>query len=180
MRKSLFCLYWNYFISRMILKFKYPWVLISSKVIRISACVSFIDWLVGDGSHSVLLCSLVPVLMGYFLLWSICLGHFHGSFSSSCFGKPCLLFILLPCLNMTDSQLRVLLCWTGEMKEKLVIFWRFFLVFQYNFWVFILSVIELLNRVRSDTEPFADSLMIMDVHSNINPLNCIIFKPTFL
>lgn len=159
------------------LKFKYPWVLISSKVIRISACVSFTDWLVDDGSN---LCSLVPVLMGYFLLWSICLGHFHGSFSSSCFGKLYLLFILLPCLNMTDSQLRVLLCWTGEMKEKLVIFWRFFLVFQYNFWVFILSVLGMLNRVRSDTEPFADLLMIMDVHFNINPLNCIIFKPTFL
>lgn len=158
------------------LNFKYSWVLISSQVIRISACVLFI----GDGSHSVLLCSLVRVLMGYFLLWSICLGHFHGSFSSSCFGKPCLLFILLPCLNNTDSQLRVLLCWTGEMKEKLVIFWSFFLVFQYNFWVFILSVIGMLNRVRSDTEPFADLLMIMDVHSNINPLNCIIFKPTFL
>lgn len=77
------------------LKFKYPWVLISSKVIRISACVSFTDWLVDDGSN---LCSLVPVLMGYFLLWSICLGHFHGSFSSSCFGKLYLLFILLPCL----------------------------------------------------------------------------------
>lgn len=158
------------------LNFKYSWVLISSQVIRISACVLFI----GDGSHSVLLCSLVRVLMGYFLLWSICLGHFHGSFPSSCFGKPCLLFILLPCLNNTDSQLRVLLCWTGEMKEKLVIFWSFFLVFQYNFWVFILSVIGMLNRVRSDTEPFADLLMIMDVHSNINPLNCIIFKPTFL
>lgn len=109
------------------LNFKYSWVLISSQVIRISACILFIEWLVGDGSHSVLLCSLVSVLMGYFLLWSICLGHLHGSFSSSCFGKPCLLFIFLPCLSITDSQLWVLLCWTGEMKEKLVIFWSFFL-----------------------------------------------------
>lgn len=38
----------------------------------------------------------------------------------------------------------------------------------------------MLNRVRSDTGLFADLLMIMDVHSNVNLLNCIMFKLAFL
>lgn len=121
MRKSLLSyLYLNYFIWRML--FQVTWI---------STCISFLGRLVGDGSHSLLLCSLVHVLDGLFPPLVHMIRAFHGSFSSSYFGKPYLLFVF-----SFVSAWQIVSCGfyfaEQERWKKLVILWRFFFFLRFS------------------------------------------------
>lgn len=169
-----------YLSEEWFLKFKYPWVLFSSKVIRISTYVLFIHGLIGDGSHSVLLCSLVHVLGGLLPPLVHPIMAFWWEFFLELFWKAPLAFYASLLSQYDIASCEFYFAEQERWKRNWWFFWRFFLMFQHNFWVFILSMIGNVEQGKIRYRAFCRFVNDYGCSSNINPVNCIIFKPTFL